>query len=62
MEISILGDFNVDHKLWLSYPFIDHTRELPFNFAILHDLEPLLQHPTCIPNYLVDSSNILDFP
>ncbi|MPC64398.1 hypothetical protein E2C01_058513 [Portunus trituberculatus] len=38
-EISILGDFNVHHQLWLSSPFNDHPDELAFNFAIFHDLE-----------------------
>ena len=31
------------------------------NFAILHDLEQLVQHPTRIPDRLGDTSNILDF-
>ncbi|MPC66933.1 hypothetical protein E2C01_061092 [Portunus trituberculatus] len=60
MEISILGDFSVHHQLWLSFPFIDHSGELPFNFAILQDLEQLVQHPTRIPDYLGDTLNILD--
>ncbi|MPC45702.1 hypothetical protein E2C01_039408 [Portunus trituberculatus] len=38
-KIYILGDFNVHHQVWFSYPFIDHLGELAFNFAILHDLE-----------------------
>ncbi|MPC17837.1 hypothetical protein E2C01_010704 [Portunus trituberculatus] len=45
-EISILGDFNVHHQLWLSSPFTDHPDELAFNFAILHDLEQLVQDST----------------
>ncbi|MPC67112.1 hypothetical protein E2C01_061278 [Portunus trituberculatus] len=56
-EISILGDFNVHHHLWLSSPFIDHPGEPAFNFAILHDLEQLVQHPTRIPDSLGDTSN-----
>ncbi|MPC37136.1 hypothetical protein E2C01_030610 [Portunus trituberculatus] len=43
-EISILGDFNVHYQLWLSSPFTDHPGEIAFNFAILHDLEQLVQH------------------
>ena len=31
------------------------------NFAILHDLEQLVQHPTCIPDHLRDTGNIPDF-
>ncbi|XP_063889700.1 uncharacterized protein LOC135116266 [Scylla paramamosain] len=62
-EISILGDFNVHHQLWLSSPFTDHPGELAYNFAILHDLEQLVQHPTRIPDCLGDTPNILDlFP
>ena len=40
-EISILGDFNVHHQLWLSSSFTDQLDEQTFNFAILHDLEQL---------------------
>ncbi|MPC91069.1 hypothetical protein E2C01_086082 [Portunus trituberculatus] len=58
-EISILGDFNVHHQLWLSYPFINHSDELTFNFALHHDLEQLMQHPTRIPDRLGESPNIL---
>ncbi|MPC33958.1 hypothetical protein E2C01_027329 [Portunus trituberculatus] len=59
-ETSILGDFNVHHQLWLSSPFTDHPGELPFNFAILHHLEQLVQHPTRILDRLRDMPNILD--
>ncbi|MPC81381.1 hypothetical protein E2C01_075994 [Portunus trituberculatus] len=60
-EISILGDVNVHHQLWLSSHFTDHPGELAFNFAILLDLEQLVQHPTRIPDRLGDTPNILDF-
>ncbi|MPC62823.1 hypothetical protein E2C01_056913 [Portunus trituberculatus] len=59
-KISILGDFNVRHQLWLSSPFTDHPGELDFNFAILHDLEQLVQHHTRIPDRFGDMPNILD--
>ncbi|MPC35485.1 hypothetical protein E2C01_028909 [Portunus trituberculatus] len=58
-EISLLGDFNVRHQLWLSSPFTDHPDELAFNFAILLDLEQLVQHPTRIPDSIGDTPNIL---
>ena len=62
-EISILGDFSVHHQLWLSSPFTDHPGELAYNFAILHDLEQLLQHHTRIPDRFGDTSKIfLPFP
>ncbi|MPC96618.1 hypothetical protein E2C01_091887 [Portunus trituberculatus] len=57
---EILGDFNVHPQLWLSSPFTDHPDELAFNFAILHDLEQLVQYPTHIPDHLGDTPNILD--
>ncbi|MPC70711.1 hypothetical protein E2C01_064965 [Portunus trituberculatus] len=56
-EISILGDFNVRHQLWLSSPFIDHPGELTFNFD---DLEQLVQHPSRVLDSLGDTPNILD--
>ena len=59
-EISILGDFNVHHQLWLSSLFTDHPGELAYNFAMLHDLEQLVQHPTRIPDRLEDTPKILD--
>ncbi|MPC24674.1 hypothetical protein E2C01_017761 [Portunus trituberculatus] len=55
VDISIIGDFNVHHQLWLSFPFTDHPGELAFNSAILHDLEQLVQHPTRIPDRLGDT-------
>ncbi|MPC13058.1 hypothetical protein E2C01_005776 [Portunus trituberculatus] len=58
-EISILRDFNVHHQLWLFSPFTDHPGELAFNFAILHDLQQLVRHPTHIPDRLGDTPNIL---
>ena len=59
-EISILGDFNVHHQLWLSSSFTDQPGEQAFNFAILHDLEQLVKHPTRIPDRPGDTPHILD--
>ena len=59
-EISILGDFNVHHQLWLSFSFTYQTGEQALNFAILHDLEQLMQFPTRIPDRPGDTPNILD--
>jgi hypothetical protein len=59
-EISILGDFNVHHRLWLSSHFTDRPGEQTYSFAILNDLEQLVQHPTRIPDRLGDRPNILD--
>ncbi|MPD01537.1 hypothetical protein E2C01_097069 [Portunus trituberculatus] len=57
VEISVHGDFNIHHQLWLSSPFTDHSDELAFNFTILHDIEQLVQHPT---DRLGDTPNIID--
>ena len=59
-EITIHGDFKVHHQLWLSSSFTDQTVEQTFNFAILHDLEQLVQFPTRISDRLGDTYNILD--
>ncbi|MPC29190.1 hypothetical protein E2C01_022411 [Portunus trituberculatus] len=58
-EISILGDFNVHHQLWLSSPITDHPGELALKFAILHDLEKLVQHSR-ISDRLGDTPSSLD--
>ena len=42
------------------FPFTYHPGELAYNFAILHDLEQLIQHPTRIPDRLGATPNILD--
>ena len=59
-EISILGDFNVHHQVCLSFSFTDQPGEQTFNFAILHDLEQIVQFSTRIPDRLGDTLNILD--
>ncbi|MPC61708.1 hypothetical protein E2C01_055782 [Portunus trituberculatus] len=59
-DISIFGDFNVHHQVWLFSPFTDHRGELAFKFGIFHDLEQLVQHPTRIPDCLGDTPSILD--
>ncbi|MPC51651.1 hypothetical protein E2C01_045503 [Portunus trituberculatus] len=59
-EISIRGNFNVHHQFWLSSPLADHHGELTYKFAILHDLEQLVQYPIRVPDRLGDTPNILD--
>ncbi|MPC36444.1 hypothetical protein E2C01_029902 [Portunus trituberculatus] len=61
VEVSILGDVNVHHQLSLSSPFTNHIGEVAFNFAILNDLEQLVQHSTRILACLGDTPNIVDF-
>lgn len=57
--ISILGDFNV-HYFCLSSIFINLPVEQTFNFAILSDLDQLIQHPSRIPDCLGNHPNVLD--
>jgi len=59
-EISILGDFNVHHQLWVSSSSTDEPSAQAFSFAILYDVEQLVQHPTHIPDHLGDTPNILE--
>ncbi|MPC44111.1 hypothetical protein E2C01_037775 [Portunus trituberculatus] len=54
-DISIPGDFNVYHQLWLSSPSADHPAELAFSFAIIHDLEQLVRSKLC-PWYRLDGT------
>ena len=61
-EISILGDFNVHHHLWLSSPFTDQPGEQAYVFSILNDLEQLVQHPTHIPDHLGEFQYTRPFP
>ncbi|MPC41145.1 hypothetical protein E2C01_034730 [Portunus trituberculatus] len=54
---NCLGD-QLTTELWLFFPLTDHPGEPAFNFAILHDLEQLVQHPTRIPDLLGDTPNV----
>ncbi|MPC45091.1 hypothetical protein E2C01_038775 [Portunus trituberculatus] len=47
-------------QTWLLYSFTNQSGEQGFNFAILHDLQQLVQHPICIPDRLKDTPTILD--
>src|ERR1700755_962386 len=59
-EITVLGDFNVHHRHWLSSSSHNPAGELAFNFSIQNSLEQLVQLPTRIPDRLGDEPNILD--
>ena len=59
VEISIFGDFHIHHQLWLS-SFNDQPGEQALNFAILHDLELLVQHLICIHDCSSNMPYILD--
>lgn len=58
-EFSILGNFSVDHRLKLSSRLTDPLGEEAFNFAILNNLEQLVQFPSHIPDCLGDQFNII---
>ena len=59
-EISILGDFNVHHQQRLSSTFTSPSGELAFQFALLNDLDQIVNQPTRIPDRLGDRPSILD--
>ena len=59
-EISILRELDFNHQLWLASSVTDQHGEQTFNFAILHNLEQLVQFPTHINDRLGDKPNILD--
>ena len=47
----LFGDFNIDHKNWLTYSGgTDRPRELCFNFCILNNLTQLVNFPSWIPD------------
>ncbi|MPC30318.1 hypothetical protein E2C01_023578 [Portunus trituberculatus] len=57
----LLPNAKVNH--YSESPYGEETinvREVAFNFAIFHDLEQLVQHPTRIPDCLGDTPNIID--
>ena len=59
-KISILGNFNVYQQLWLSSLFPNNPGKPAFNFAILHDLEQLVEQLSRIPYRLGDLFNFPD--
>ncbi|MPC51907.1 hypothetical protein E2C01_045764 [Portunus trituberculatus] len=50
LSLYPFAEINVHHQLCLFSPFTDYPGELVFNFAILHDLEQLVQHSIRIPD------------
>ena len=59
-EVTILGDFNVHHRQWLSSNSTDRPGKLAFYFSINNDLEQLVQCPTRYPDRYGDVPNLLD--
>lgn len=59
-DISILRDCNLNQCLWLFSNFTDSPGEQDFNFAILNDLDQIVQHSTRILYHPENHPNILN--
>lgn len=59
-EISTIRNLNVHHQLRFSSSFADQLGEQANNFAILHDLKQLVQHPVRVADRIGDAYKILD--
>ena len=61
LVMSIFGDFNVDHKDWLTYSGGgDRPGELCYNFSPSNDLTHIVNFPTRIPDCDSHSPALLD--
>ena len=59
--MSFFGDFNVDHKDWLTYSSgADRPGELCYNFPPSNDLTHIVNFPTRIPDCDSHSPALLD--
>ena len=57
----VFGDFNVHHKVWLTYSGgTDRPGELCYNFSISNDLTQIVNFPTGIPDCDSHSPALLD--
>ena len=55
-NVFVFGDFNVDHKDWLTYSGgTDRFGELCYDFSVSNDLTQMINFPTRIPD--CDSHN-----
>ena len=60
-NVFVFGDFNVHHKVWLTYSGgTDRLGELCYNFSILNDLTQIVNFPTQIPDCDFHSPALLD--
>ena len=51
-NVFVFGDFNIHHKNWLTYSGrTDRAGELYYNFSISNDFTPMVNFPTCIPDW-----------
>ena len=61
-NVFVFGDFNVNHKDWLTYSSgTDRPGELCYNFSISNDLTQMVDFPTRIPDHDSHSPALLDF-
>ena len=59
--VFVFGDFNINHKDWLTYSGgTDRPTELTYNFSISNDLTQLVNFPTWIPDCDFHSPALLD--
>ena len=60
-NVFVFGDFNIDHKDWLTYfSGTDRPGELCYNFSISNDLTQMVDFPTRIPDCGSHSPALLD--
>ena len=60
-NVFVFGDFNVYHKVWITYSGgTDRPGELFYNFFALIDLTQMVNFPTCIPDCDLHNSALLD--
>ena len=60
-NVFVFGDFNVQHKDWLTYSGgTDRPGELCYNFSISNDLTQIVNFPTRIPDCDSHSPALLD--
>ena len=61
-NVFVFGDFNVDHKNWLTYSDgTDRSGELCYSFTISNDLTQKVNFPTRIQDCDSHSPGLLDF-
>ena len=60
-NIFVFGDFNVDHKDWLTYSGgTNQPGELSYHFSIANDLTQMVNFPTWIPDCDSHNPTLLD--
>ena len=61
-NVFVFGDFNINHKDWLTYSVgTDRSGELCYYFSISNELTQMIHFPTWIPDCDCHSPALLDF-